>query len=64
LLLSLYYFEGLTMKEVGDVLDLSESRVSQLHARAMKQLRAALEAREATPQPLPGYAPLPVLAMV
>jgi len=63
LLLSLYYFEGLTMKEVGEVLDLSESRVSQLHARAMKQLRAALESREATPQPLSGYAPLPVLAM-
>jgi RNA polymerase sigma factor for flagellar operon FliA len=43
LLLALYYYEGLTMKEVGQVLDLSESRVSQLHARAMTALRTALE---------------------
>jgi RNA polymerase sigma factor for flagellar operon FliA len=42
-LLALYYYEGLTMKEVGLVLELSESRVSQLHAHAMKQLRTALE---------------------
>jgi RNA polymerase sigma factor for flagellar operon FliA len=42
LLLSLYYYEGLTMKEIGQVLELSESRVSQLHAHAMSQLRAAL----------------------
>jgi RNA polymerase sigma factor for flagellar operon FliA len=42
-LLSLYYYEGLTMKEIGRVLDLSESRVSQLHASAVECLRAALQ---------------------
>lgn len=42
-LLSLYYCEGLTMKETGHILDLSESRVSQLHARAVKTLRMAFE---------------------
>jgi RNA polymerase sigma factor for flagellar operon FliA len=52
-LLSLYYFEGLTMKEIGQVLDLSESRVSQLHARAMKHLRAALEMAEPSPTSTP-----------
>jgi RNA polymerase sigma factor for flagellar operon FliA len=43
MLLSLYYYEGLTMREIGEVLDLSESRVSQLHARAMTSLRTLLE---------------------
>jgi RNA polymerase sigma factor for flagellar operon FliA len=66
-LLALYYFEGLTMKEVGLVLELSESRVSQLHAHAMKQLRAVLEPSEpfssAIPEPrLRRRAPVPVFA--
>jgi RNA polymerase sigma factor for flagellar operon FliA len=56
LLLSLYYYEELTMKEIGEVLELSESRVSQLHTRAMKQLRNALESINPTPAPAP---PLP-----
>jgi RNA polymerase sigma factor for flagellar operon FliA len=42
LLLSLYYYEELTLKEVGAVLGVSESRVSQLHTRAMMTLRAML----------------------
>ena len=42
LVLSLYYHEELTMKEIGAVLDLSESRVCQLHARAVMNLRATL----------------------
>jgi RNA polymerase sigma factor FliA len=43
LLLSLYYRDELTMKEVGSVLGLTESRVSQLHTRAVLQLRGTLE---------------------
>lgn len=39
LLISLYYYEGLTFKEIGKVLGVSESRVSQLHARALLRLR-------------------------
>lgn len=42
LVLSLYYYEELTLKEIGAVLKLSESRVCQLHARAVMSLRAIL----------------------
>lgn len=38
----LYYQEELTMKEIGEVLKLSESRVSQMHARLLIKLRAQL----------------------
>jgi len=41
--LSLYYFEELTMKEVGVVLGIGESRVSQIHSLAVVRLRARLE---------------------
>jgi RNA polymerase sigma factor for flagellar operon FliA len=46
LILSLYYQEELTMREVSQVLNISESRVCQLHARALGRLRANLQARE------------------
>jgi RNA polymerase sigma factor for flagellar operon FliA len=39
LVLWLYYFEGLTMKEVGQVLKVKEARVSQLHSKAITTLR-------------------------
>ncbi|MBX3096180.1 MAG: FliA/WhiG family RNA polymerase sigma factor [Fimbriimonadaceae bacterium] len=39
LVVSLYYFEGLTFKEIGGVLGVSESRVYQLHTQAMGRLR-------------------------
>lgn len=42
LVLSLYYYEGLTLKEIGKVMDVSESRVCQLHSRAIVHLRKAL----------------------
>lgn len=42
LVISLYYQDELTMKEIGRVLDISESRVSQLHARAVMALREKL----------------------
>lgn len=41
--LSLYYYEGLTLKEIGKVLEVSESRVCQLHSRAIVNLRKALK---------------------
>lgn len=40
--LSLYYYEGLTLKEIGKVLEVSESRVCQLHSRAIAHLRKEL----------------------
>jgi len=43
LLLALYYQEELTLKEIGKIMDISESRVCQLHARATKRLRVFLE---------------------
>jgi RNA polymerase sigma factor for flagellar operon FliA len=44
LVLSLYYFEELTMKEVGKVLNLTESRISQLHTQSVLRLRGKLKA--------------------
>jgi RNA polymerase sigma factor for flagellar operon FliA len=43
ILLSLYYYEGLTLKEIGKVLGVTESRVSQLHGRALSLLKAELK---------------------
>ncbi len=40
--LSLYYYEGLRMKEIGEVLGISESRVSQIHSRAILLLRGRI----------------------
>jgi len=42
LVLNLYYYEGLTLKEIGTVLSVSESRVCQLHSRSIINLRKAL----------------------
>lgn len=44
LVLSLYYYEGLTFKEIGKILKVSESRVFQLHQQAMMRLRGYLSA--------------------
>lgn len=43
LVLSLYYNEELTFKEIGKVLEITESRVCQLHARALVSLKAMME---------------------
>ena len=43
LVVSLYYFDELTMKEIGEVLGVNESRVSQLHTKAMLRLRTKLK---------------------
>lgn len=41
--LHLYYFEELTLKEIGAVLEVSESRICQIHSAAMKALRKAVQ---------------------
>ncbi|MBS1720480.1 MAG: FliA/WhiG family RNA polymerase sigma factor [Armatimonadetes bacterium] len=43
LVVALYYFEGLTFKEIGKVLGVSESRVYQLHTQAMTRLRTFMK---------------------
>ena len=43
LVMTLYYFEELTMREIGLALGVVESRVSQIHASAVVHLRAALQ---------------------
>jgi RNA polymerase sigma factor for flagellar operon FliA len=40
--LVLYYYEDLTLKEIGEVLEVTESRISQLHTKAILRLRAKL----------------------
>lgn len=44
LMISLYYYEELTMKEIGEVLGITESRVSQIHSKAVFRLRTKLKA--------------------
>jgi RNA polymerase sigma factor for flagellar operon FliA len=41
-ILVLYYYEDLTLKEIGQVLEVTESRVSQLHTKAISRLRSKL----------------------
>ena len=41
-IVALYFFEGFTLSEIGQVLDVTESRVSQLRTRALKALREEL----------------------
>jgi len=42
LVIALYHYEELTLKEIGVVLDITESRVSQIHSKAILKLRAKL----------------------
>lgn len=46
LIIILYYFEGMTMREIGETLDLSESRVSQMHSAILDRLKNHLEKRQ------------------
>jgi RNA polymerase sigma factor FliA len=43
LVIALYYFENLTLREIGEVLGVTESRVSQLHSKAVLRLRSRLK---------------------
>lgn len=42
LVISLYYYEELTMKEIGEIMNITESRVSQIHTKAILRLRGRL----------------------
>lgn len=44
IVMALYYYEELTLKEIGQVLSITESRVSQIHSKAVEKLKSALEA--------------------
>ncbi len=57
IILSLYYMEDLRLSEIGAVLELSESRVSRLLARAQVQLKMILEQRLSTPRCVSGSRP-------
>lgn len=46
LVVYLYYYEGLTLKEIGATISLSESRISQLHTKAILRLRGSLSKRK------------------
>jgi RNA polymerase sigma factor for flagellar operon FliA len=46
LVVSLYYYDELTMLEIGEILGVNESRISQLHSRAMQRLRTRLRGLE------------------
>ncbi len=48
LIVILYYYEEMTMKEIGATLDLSESRVSQMHSSILARLKAQMQHRENT----------------
>lgn len=52
LIIILYYYEEMTMKEIGATLDLSESRVSQMHSSILARLKAHMQHREREFEPV------------
>ncbi|MBI2683936.1 MAG: RNA polymerase sigma factor WhiG [Actinobacteria bacterium] len=45
IVIALYYYDGLTLREIGEVLSVTESRVSQLHTKAILRLKGRLQDR-------------------
>ena len=43
LIIIMYYYEGLTMREIGDIMSLTESRVCQIHSNVMGRLKSQLK---------------------
>jgi RNA polymerase sigma factor FliA len=52
LIVILYYYEGMTMKEIGATLDLSESRVSQMHSSILARLKSHMQNRSPELEPI------------
>ena len=52
LVLTLYYYEGLTLAEIGGLLGVTESRVCQIHTKSILQLRGRLSEPEREPGPV------------
>jgi RNA polymerase sigma factor for flagellar operon FliA len=52
LIVILYYYEGMTMKEIGATLDLSESRVSQMHSSILMRLKSQMQHRSPELEPI------------
>ena len=46
LVIALYYYENLTLREIGEVLGVTESRISQLHTKAVLRLKSRLAGRQ------------------
>jgi DNA-directed RNA polymerase specialized sigma24 family protein len=57
--ISLYYYEGLTLKEIGRVLGVTESRACQIHGKAVIRLRAHVQSLLALPGAPPAGAKAP-----
>ena len=47
--LTLYYYEGLTLAQIGEVIGVTESRVCQIHTKAILQLRSRMQAADREP---------------
>ena len=63
LIMTLYYYEEVSMKEIGLIIGVVESRISQLHASAVLHLRARLAPRNdrRTPTATPGHKGTPAI---
>ena len=59
-MITLYYYEELTLREIGEVLGVTESRVSQLHTKAVLRLKSRLAAAPRARRP--AHLGLPVAA--
>jgi RNA polymerase sigma factor for flagellar operon FliA len=44
MIVTLHYYEGLPLKNIAAILNISESRVSQIHSKILMDMRAALDA--------------------
>ena len=49
LIILMYYYEGLTMREIGEIMELTESRVCQIHSNVMMRLKAQLDRAHGKP---------------